>query len=235
MSKLIDFNRVIADEILYEGTSFLSYGYGIVSQLVTKDKDISIAAKGLYSYLVSCAGNDRQTYPSQKTICNDLGIKKLTTLRNYLDELQSKGYIKIIKTQIDNLRYRNVYLIAVDTRSQLLWMQEYKEEKAKKLKSKSDSKKSSTCSEVKDPNKINKIYNNSIDKSSIAETTDDCKVENENLLNNGEEKSDCDGYVNYHEIAYARCLLEIPEFEIMTTAQQDFHLGLMLKRISRGE
>ena len=59
--------------------------------------------------------------------------------------------------------------------------------------------------------------------------------ENENLLNNGEEKSDCDGYVNYHEIAYARCLLEIPEFEIMTTAQQDFHLGLMLKRISRGE
>ena len=165
MSKLIDFNRVIADEILYEGTSFLSYGYGIVSQLVTKDKDISIAAKGLYSYLVSCAGNDRQTYPSQKTICNDLGIKKLTTLRNYLDELQSKGYIKIIKTQINNLRYRNVYLIAVDTRSQLLWMQEYKEEKAKKLKSKSDSKKSSTCSEVKDPNKISKIYNNSIDSA----------------------------------------------------------------------
>ena len=53
-------------KILFEKTSFQSYGYGIISQLPMKDREMSIQAKGVYAYLVSCAGNDKQTYPTQK-------------------------------------------------------------------------------------------------------------------------------------------------------------------------
>lgn len=126
MSKVIDFNKVQADAILIESTSFQSFGYGIVSQYVMKNKNISINAKGLYAYLASCAGNDKQTYPNQTTICKDLGIKKVDTLRKYMKELQAEGFIKIIKTTKKSLFYKNVYLVADDTRTQEVWKEEYK-------------------------------------------------------------------------------------------------------------
>ena len=74
MAKLVDFNLIECDQILFEETSLQSYGYGIISQLPMKDRELSIQAKGVFSYLVSCAGNDKQTYPSQEKMCYDLGI-----------------------------------------------------------------------------------------------------------------------------------------------------------------
>lgn len=129
MSKVIDFNKIQADAILIESTSFQSYGYGIVSQYVMKNKNISINAKGLYAYLASCAGNDKQTYPNQTTICKDLGIKKVDTLRKYMKELQKEGFIKVIKTTKKSLFYKNVYLVADDIRTQEVWKEEYKDGK----------------------------------------------------------------------------------------------------------
>lgn len=129
MSKVIDFNKVQADAILIESTSFQSFGYGIVSQYVMKNKNISINAKGLYAYLASCAGNDKQTYPNQTTICKDLGIKKVDTLRKYMKELQAEGFIKVIKTTKKSLFYKNVYLVADDIRTQEVWKEEYKKGK----------------------------------------------------------------------------------------------------------
>lgn len=129
MRKVIDFNKVQADAILIESTSFQSFGYGIVSQYVMKNKNISINAKGLYAYLASCAGNDKQTYPNQTTICKDLGIKKIDTLRKYMKELQKEGFIKVIKTTKKSLFYKNVYLVADDTRTQEIWKEEYKDGK----------------------------------------------------------------------------------------------------------
>lgn len=129
MSKVIDFNKVQADAILIETTSFQSFGYGIVSQYVMKNKNISISAKGVYAYLASCAGNDKQTYPNQTTICKDLGIKKVDTLRKYIKELQTEGFIKVIKTTKKSLFYKNVYLVADDIRTQEVWKEEYKDGK----------------------------------------------------------------------------------------------------------
>ena len=103
MAKIVDFNLVECDEILFEKTSFQSYGYGIVSQLPMKDKEMSIQAKGVYAYLVSCAGNDKQTYPTKEKICYDLGIKKVDTLTKYIRQIQARGYIKIVKTKKGNL------------------------------------------------------------------------------------------------------------------------------------
>lgn len=129
MAKVIDFNKVQGDAVLIETTSFQSFGYGIVSQYVMKNKNISISAKGVYGYLVSCAGNDKQTYPNQTTMCKDLGIKKVDTLRKYIKELQAEGFIKVIKTTKKSLFYKNVYLVADDVRSQEVWKSEYLEGK----------------------------------------------------------------------------------------------------------
>ena len=50
MAKLVDFNLIECDQILFEETSLQSYGYGIVSQLPMKDRD----TKGdVYEYLLS--------------------------------------------------------------------------------------------------------------------------------------------------------------------------------------
>ena len=151
MAKLIDFNLVECDEILFEKTSLQSYGYGIVSQLPMKDREMSIQAKGVYAYLVSCAGNDKQTYPTKEKMCYDLGIKKVDTLSKYIKQIQARGYIKIIKTKRDNLKYKNVYLIATDTRTIEIWKREFEEGKEiEEAEVVTENKKSLTYGEVKD-------------------------------------------------------------------------------------
>ena len=151
MAKLVDFNLVECDEILFEKTSLQSYGYGIVSQLPMKDREMSIQAKGVYAYLVSCAGNDKQTYPTKEKMCYDLGIKKVDTLSKYIKQIQARGYIKIVKTKRDNLKYKNVYLIATDTRTIEIWKREFEEGKEiEEAEVITENKKSLTYGEVKD-------------------------------------------------------------------------------------
>lgn len=131
MAKLIDgidFNLIENDAIMYENTSLQSFGYGIISKYVVTLQDLSIQAKGVYSYLIAFAGNDKQTYPSQSKMCNDLGIKKVDTLRKYIKELQSHGLIKIYKTKKGNIHYKNVYVIADDTRTIETWKNEFLED-----------------------------------------------------------------------------------------------------------
>ena len=184
MAKLVDFNLIECDQILFEETSLQSYGYGIISQLPMKDRELSIQAKGVYSYLVSCAGNDKQTYPTQEKMCYDLGIKKVDTLKKYIKQIQARGYIKIVKTKKGNLHYRNVYLIAADTRTIEIWKREFEEgkeiEEAEVL---TDNKKSLTYGEVKaDENK---------EASTFAEVEASKNLENlidNNIIHENEEK-----------------------------------------------
>lgn len=131
MAKLIDgidFNLIENDAIMYENTSLQSFGYGIISKYVVTLQELSIQAKGVYSYLIAFAGKDKQTYPSQSKMCNDLGIKKVDTLRKYIKELQSNGLIKIYKTKKGNIHYKNVYVIADDTRTIESWKNEFLED-----------------------------------------------------------------------------------------------------------
>lgn len=226
MAKLIDFDIVACDEILFESTSLQSYGYGIVSQLVTKDRDISVAAKGVYAYLVSCAGNDKQTYPSQDKMCYDLNIKNVKTLRKYIKELQAKGFIRIVKTKKNNIQYRNVYLIAMDTRSIEVWKRQFEEgietDEAETLeKPKKDNKKDLSVGADKP---IEKTSTEIILNDSIAEKTE--KENRENLETDN---------IDYEQLAIERCKREIEGFENMNDIRKNVNIGIMLQRIARGE
>lgn len=183
MAKLVDFNLVECDEILFEKTSLQSYGYGIVSQLPMKDREMSIQAKGVYAYLVSCAGNDKQTYPTKEKMCYDLGIKKVDTLSKYIKQIQARGYIKIVKTKRDNLKYKNVYLIATDTRTIEIWKREFEEGKEiEEAEVVTENKKSLTYGEVKDnENKEVPTYDE-VETNNLENSIDD------NIIHENEEK-----------------------------------------------
>lgn len=183
MAKLIDFNLVECDEILFEKTSLQSYGYGIVSQLPMKDREMSIQAKGVYAYLVSCAGNDKQTYPTKEKMCYDLGIKKVDTLSKYIKQIQARGYIKIVKTKRDNLKYKNVYLIATDTRTIEIWKREFEEGKEiEEAEVIAENKKSLTYGEVKDnENKEVPTYDE-VETNNLENSFDN------NIISDNEEK-----------------------------------------------
>lgn len=181
MAKIVDFNLVECDEILFEKTSLQSYGYGIISQLPMKDRELSIQAKGVYSYLVSCAGNDKQTYPTQEKMCYDLGIKKVDTLKKYIKQIQARGYIKIVKTKKGNLHYRNVYLIATDTRTIEIWKREFEEGKEiEEAEVITENKKSLTYGEVKD--------NDEVSTFGEAETDNLKNSIDDNIIHENEEK-----------------------------------------------
>ena len=190
MAKIVDFNLVECDEILFESTSLQSYGYGIISQLPMKDREMSIQAKGVYSYLVSCAGNDKQTYPTKEKMCYDLCIKKVDTLTKYIKQIQARGYIKIVKTKRDNLRYKNVYLIATDTRTIEIWKREFEEGKEiEEAEIITENKKSLTYGEVKDNENKNLIDDNIIpqDEENYAsdlmeECEEDIEAKNKKLM-----------------------------------------------------
>ena len=187
MAKLVDFNLIECDEILFEKTSLQSYGYGIVSQLPMKDRELSIQAKGVYAYLVSCAGNDKQTYPTQEKMCYDLKIGKVDTLTKYIKQIQARGYIKIVKTKKGNLHYRNVYLIATDTRTIEIWKREFEEGKEiEEAEVITENKKSLTYGEVKDDENKNLIDDNIIPQEEEKNTSnfmeEDIEAKNKKLM-----------------------------------------------------
>ena len=187
MARLVDFNLIECDEILFEKTSLQSYGYGIVSQLPMKDRELSIQAKGVYAYLVSCAGNDKQTYPTKDKMCYDLDIRKVDTLTKYIKQIQARGYIKIVKTKRDNLKYKNVYLIATDTRTIEIWKREFEEGKEiEEAEVITENKKSLTYGEVKDDENKNLIDDNIIPQKEEKNASDfmeeDIEAKNKKLM-----------------------------------------------------
>ena len=190
MAKLVDFNLVECDEILFEKTSLQSYGYGIVSQLPMKDREMSIQAKGVYAYLVSCAGNDKQTYPTKEKMCYDLGIKKVDTLSKYIKQIQARGYIKIVKTKRDNLKYKNVYLIATDTRTIEIWKREFEEGKEiEEAEVVTENKKSLTYGEVKDNENKEVPTCDEVETNNLKKSIDDTIIhENEEKYTSNLEK-----------------------------------------------
>ena len=220
MAKLVDFNLIECDKILFEETSLQSYGYGIVSQLPMKDRELSIQAKGVYAYLVSCAGNDKQTYPTKDKMCYDLDIRKVDTLTKYIKQIQARGYIKIVKTKKGNLHYRNVYLIATDTRTIEIWKREFEEGKEiEEAEVVTENKKSLTYGEVKDDENKNLIDDNIIPQK-----------EEKNASNSEEIKEE-----DVKEIAYKLCLEENPNFDSLEEWRKDFFIGVKISKLLKGD
>lgn len=88
-------------------------GYGFISKKIMQDRDLSIASKGIYSYLCSYSGKGNDVFPSRKKICYDLNISN-DTLGKYLKELQEKGYIKVSHEKNNGKFLNNVYKICLN-------------------------------------------------------------------------------------------------------------------------
>ena len=85
-------------------------GYGLVFKRVMKDKNISIEAKALYSYLSAYAGADESAFPSVDLIKHELGIGKHRFLRAK-NELIDNGYLTVDRKQTKNIYGSNLYTL----------------------------------------------------------------------------------------------------------------------------
>lgn len=94
--------------VIYEG--ILSKGYGLMPQMITRDKDLSIEAKAIYGYLAAFAGNNHEAFPGVELICAELNISKKRYL-NHRKALIEKGYIEIVRKRLESGFSKNYYLL----------------------------------------------------------------------------------------------------------------------------
>ena len=85
-------------------------GYSLVFKRVMKDRNISIEAKALYSYLSAYAGADESAFPSVDLIKHELGIGKHRFLRAK-NELIDNGYLMVDRKQTKNIYGSNLYTL----------------------------------------------------------------------------------------------------------------------------
>lgn len=105
----------------FRGTVYEN-GYGQVSQQVMRDKSIHAVAKAFYAYLCAYAGSnikdDREAFPSVKTIMEDLGIKSEDTFLKYRKQLIDAGYLDIEQQKSQDGKFnRNIYVIRLIKRN----------------------------------------------------------------------------------------------------------------------
>lgn len=85
-------------------------GYGLVFKRVMKDRNISIEAKALYSYLSAYAGADESAFPSVELIKHELNIGKQRYQRARR-ELENAGYLQVDRKQNGNIYGSNLYTL----------------------------------------------------------------------------------------------------------------------------
>lgn len=84
-------------------------GYGMVYQDVTRNSNISAAAKGLYAYLSAFCGASDECYPSVETIIKEMGISRDTFYR-HINALVAAGVVKKRQSVNDGGKFgRTVY------------------------------------------------------------------------------------------------------------------------------
>ena len=85
-------------------------GYGLVFKRVMKDRDISIEAKALYSYLSAYAGANETAFPGVSLICHELNISD-KRFQKYRKKLEDSGYLSIKRERTNNGFSKNIYTI----------------------------------------------------------------------------------------------------------------------------
>ena len=84
-------------------------GYGVVYQDVTRNSNISAAAKGLYAYLSAFCGTSDECYPSVETIIKEMGMGRDTFYR-HINALVAAGVVEKQQTVNDGGKFgRTVY------------------------------------------------------------------------------------------------------------------------------
>lgn len=100
-------NKNIIEYILeVEGVN--AKGYGIISQAVMFDRDLSVQSKAIYAYFVSYTGAGRTIFPKRETILADLKMSKNTFYKHF-NPLVKNGYIKVSKAK--GFKNKNVYTV----------------------------------------------------------------------------------------------------------------------------
>ena len=99
-------NKTVEDVLELEGVN--AKGYGIISQAVMFDRDISATSKAIYAELCSFLGAGRTIFPKVTTIMADLQISANTFYKHF-KPLIDNGYIK--KSKAKGYLNRNVYTI----------------------------------------------------------------------------------------------------------------------------
>lgn len=86
-------------------------GYGLIPKRIMRDRNLSLQAKAIYSYLASFAGNTGMSFPSTKLMAGELGISK-DTLFKYLKELRESNAISVKRERgRDGTFERNIYYL----------------------------------------------------------------------------------------------------------------------------
>lgn len=85
-------------------------GYGTVYKEVLKDKDLSIEAKAIYSYLSSYAGGEDKAFPSIGLICHELNISEKRFYK-HRKELLDKNIISKTRERTNNGFSKTIYTI----------------------------------------------------------------------------------------------------------------------------
>lgn len=100
------------DENILVFDNIFSRGYGFSPQVLTRLPQLSIEAKGLYSYFSSFAGQGGVAFPSTQTILKETNISK-NRFYKYRDELEAWGFITV---EVRNTRHgrQTVYHLPVE-------------------------------------------------------------------------------------------------------------------------
>lgn len=92
-------------------SNLLSEGYGMIPKKVMKDKDLSIEAKAIFSFLCSYTGKGDTAFPSVQLITDRLGISR-QRYNKHREALEAKGYITVTQERTDGGNFkRNIYQI----------------------------------------------------------------------------------------------------------------------------
>lgn len=91
-------------------------GFGFVSRNIMRNKELSLQAKTIYSYLCSFAGNSGRAYPSVSLILEELQISK-NTFYKYQKELIDNGVLFIRQDKSNQGKFgKSIYFIAPCTK-----------------------------------------------------------------------------------------------------------------------
>lgn len=94
--------------VQYEG--ILEKGYGLIPQLLMRDKSLSIEAKAIYAYLAAFAGTTQQAFPGVQLICDELNISEKRYLK-HRKQLLDRGYVDITRKRLENGFSKNLYIL----------------------------------------------------------------------------------------------------------------------------
>lgn len=82
----------IQDILQVEGVGYK--GYGLLAKYVMHDTSLSLEAKAIYAYFCSLSGNGTTSFPSRKTILENLKVSKDTYYKHF-GLLLEQGYIEV--------------------------------------------------------------------------------------------------------------------------------------------